>query len=228
MNTQKSLLVLFDGMIVTQAIPTEIGRDLQTYSWGPLTLLINMFCDVPRIFRNETRERTVRAQEYLSRVADLARSGRIIPYSSQEIKFETMGRPRHYSLAPEDNPFWDIGFERCQLPLQRTVTFGGIEDRFEEKKEKALASITDVRFRELDRVTGGGHSADCYHLWTAEVNRLDVFLTREGKFKRAFQGQKKITSTVEIMWPEELCALYPGVRCGITSRSSPRAALENS
>jgi hypothetical protein len=207
---QKQLRVLFDGMIVTQSVREQsvlVSTELQ---WGDRTVVLRVAHDVPRTFRGQTREHTEREQDYLRRIADLATSGLITCYSSQEITFETWGRPRNYSLAPEANPFRGVRFEPCRLPHQRSIMFGGIgEDRFEENKKKFLATIPDARFRALDRATGEHHAADCYHLWTAEVNGLDVFLTRERKFRNALRGQKKVRSAVEIMRPEDLCVIFP-------------------
>jgi hypothetical protein len=106
-------------------------------------------------------------------------------------------------------PLPSVHFEPCRLPHQRSVTFSAFrEDLFEENKKKFLATIPDARFRELDLATGGHHSADCYHLWTAELNELDVFLTSDKKFRHAVDGQRNTSSTVEIMFPEELCSLF--------------------
>jgi hypothetical protein len=195
-------------MIVTQAILEQAVLVSTELPWGDRTVVLDVAHNVPRTFRGQTRERTAREQEHLTHVADLAKAGRIIPYSSQEITFETWGRRRNYSLAPEVDPFRGVRFEPCLLPHQRSIVFGG-ENKFKEEKKKFLATITDARFRELDRATGGHHSPDCYHLWTAERNELDVFLTRETKFRNALRGQEKVNSTIKILLPEELCSLFP-------------------
>lgn len=203
--TLRPLRILFDGMIVTDSILEQPVLVPTEFNWGGRTVVRDVAQDVPRTYRGQTRQYTAQVLESLSQVAELARSGKITCYSSQEIVFETMGRPRRYSLAPGANPFKGVQFERCRLPYLRSVVFGGIgQDKFEEEKEKFLKSIPDARFRVLDRATGGHHSADCYHLWTAELNELDVFLTRETKFKKAFLVQRKVTSKVRILLPEEL------------------------
>lgn len=210
MNIKKRpLRVLFDGMIVPQAIREESVLVPTEFRWGNRTHKIDVAQDVPRTYRGhgQTRERTAQKLHVLSRVADLAKTGRIACYSSQEIKFETWGLPRKYSFDPRANPFRDVHFEPCRLPYQRSIMFRGNYD-FREEKKQFLAAIPDARFQAINKSTGGYHAADCYHLWTAELNELDVFLTVEERFRNAFRGQKKVSSTVKIMLPEELCSLF--------------------
>jgi hypothetical protein len=211
MNTKKiHLRVLFDGMIAPQAILKQSVLVPTEFRWRDRTYRVDIAQDIPRTYRGQTREQTARKLDCLNCVADLAKTNRITCYSSQEIKFETWGLPRKYSFDPEANPFRDVRFTPCRLPYQRSVMFGGGgEDRFREEKEQFLAAIPDARFQSLNKSTGGYHAADCYHLWTAELNELDVFLTADEKFRNALRGQKKVSSAVEIMLPDELlgCSL---------------------
>jgi hypothetical protein len=130
-------------------------------------------------------------------------------YSSQEIEFETWGLRRMHSLDPGSNPFRDVTFHRCQMRYSRSIVIGGsfTQDWFREEKARFLATITDPRFRALDKATGGHHSSDCYHFWTAELNVLDVFLTMDGHFRNAFQNQRRLSSKVRIITPHELVCL---------------------
>lgn len=206
MNAKKRpLRVLFDGMIVPLAIREQSVLVPTEFRWGNRTHKLDVAHDVPRTYRGQTREQTARTLDHLSRVADLANAGRIACYASQEIQFETWGLPRKYSLDPEANPFRSVRFELCRLPYQRSIMFGG-NYNFREEKDRFLAAIPDAHFQSLNKATGGYHAADCYHLWTAEQNELDVFLTVDERFRNAFRGQRKVHSTVKIMLPEELCS----------------------
>ena len=77
------LRVLFDGMIVPQAIRKQSVLVPTEFRWGDRIQRLDIAQEVPRTYRGETPEQTARKMDYLNRVADLAKTGRIICYSSQ-------------------------------------------------------------------------------------------------------------------------------------------------
>ena len=198
--------VLCDAMIRHEAFPNQSVLVPTTVNWGGHPITIGVAQEVPRTYRGRTREDTARDLEDLSRVVNLAKTGKLTCYSSQEIEFETWGLRRMHSLDPESNPFRDVTFHRCKMRYSRSIVIGGsfTRDWFREEKASFLATITDPRFRDLDKATGGHHSSDCYHLWTAELSDLHVFLTKERAFRNAFQNQLRLSSKIRIMTPHEL------------------------
>jgi len=210
MRRDSTLRVLFDGMILSNSIQEQTILVSEPGVWGKrVPVQLQQERTVVRKYRGRTSEETGPELEHLRRVAELARADKIECWTSQEITFETIGRRREYSLDPSANPFHKIAFRQCRLPYERTVTWAAFEeDTFKEEKQKFLSSIANTRFLILNKATNRHHTSDCYHLWTAEINNLDVFLTVEHAFRNALVHQKAVTSAVKIMSPEELCAYF--------------------
>ena len=75
-----------------------------------------------------------------------------------------------------------------------------------EEQMELFRSIQHPRFLEIKQAVGEAHIGDVYHLWTAEVASLDVFLTVDRRFRNAVDSQKaRINSPVLTMTPKELC-----------------------
>lgn len=69
------------------------------------------------------------------------------------------------------------------------------------------------RFRDLCRGLAEKQFPDAFHLWTAEVNGADCFLTIDGRFIRAMTESKNINLPCKLMSPSTLLALL-----GVTER----------
>ena len=72
-------------------------------------------------------------------------------------------------------------------------------------------SIRDDRFLEIraaisDPSNPEAHIADAFHLWTAEVDGLDAFLTMDNTFIRVMAGKgQRAGSPVTVWSPEGMC-----------------------
>jgi hypothetical protein len=69
-----------------------------------------------------------------------------------------------------------------------------------------LSKIQHRRFLELMKATGGNHPADLYHLWEAEHNGLEYFITLDVKFVNAVSKPKPLRTPVKVCTPEQFAA----------------------
>ena len=60
------------------------------------------------------------------------------------------------------------------------------------------------RFKSLCRGLSKKHYPDAFHLWTAETNRLDYFLTMDRKFPRALSTNRRLDFRCKAVSPDEL------------------------
>lgn len=79
------------------------------------------------------------------------------------------------------------------------------EVHLSEFEEKCLRNAQ--LFKSICKYLDTVHYPDALHLWTAEENGLDVFLTNDGKFKRAM-ASIRIPLLCRIMSPSDLVALF--------------------
>jgi hypothetical protein len=206
-STSAVLKVLFDSNVLKNAVTHRAVLKPRTIKWGPTERRVEVAEDVPNCYRGSSEEQTAWKFQYLSRIAQLAEARRIECNLSREIQFENWALPRPVPMLT-DNAFLfgGIEFRDAALPMERVVGFRAFEqkDQFRMQKEAYFASINHPRFLALNAATGTKHAADTYHLWTAESNQLDVFLTMDKKFQRVFAKQQKVRSTVQIMLPWQL------------------------
>lgn len=90
--------------------------------------------------------------------------------------------------------------------------FGGIDTDFKRAQYEFLCSLKHKRFLQLQRATGAyqgpngineNQLLDAFHLWCAEYNASDFFLTLDFNLARAVKGAKSVR-TVPVVRPSEL------------------------
>jgi hypothetical protein len=68
-------------------------------------------------------------------------------------------------------------------------------------------------FKEICRTLSWKHWPDAFHLWTAEVNGVDFYVTLDKKFKNALSKNQRLSIACETVFPDQLLE-----RQGITER----------
>jgi len=173
----------------------------------------------------------------LPTIARLATQGSILLYTYSELEFEecsgrpemmgtfgdlfprkaikkcpaAVNRPRfrqnvdfHYYLKRGEL----IGFCSFLLALEPAVLQGAAEfwdtlPRFEQQNLLQLG-----QFQSLCRGLSENHYPDAFHLWTAETNHLDYFLTMDRRFPRALSTNRNFDFGCSTVSPDELlCSL---------------------
>jgi hypothetical protein len=131
---------------------------------------------------------------------------------SNETLVEVGGIP---DLDSETGHFYRADREIVQAPINYSrVLYGGIEDWW-EGQYRFLCSLNDDRFLQLQRITGAyqgegktvnrNQMLDAFHLWCAEYNGSDFFLSLDFKLARVIENAKS-KPRVPVVRPSELLA----------------------
>ena len=147
--------------------------------------------------------------ELLPSLAEAGKNG-ILKYVIQmEIIFESWGIRK---MDSKTGKFYGAPFDYGDAPIKygRTLYGHGFEAR--ELQFRFLTSIKNKRFLELQKITGAYQGSgklnrnqllDAFHLWCAEHNGCEYFLTLDFKLIKVIRKQKKYLLT-EVVKPSEL------------------------
>jgi predicted nucleic acid-binding protein len=141
----------------------------------------------------------------IRKIGELARAGIVTLYDSDETLAEFLNfRPTALGMANYDL-LSDVQIRHARAPISRgfTIDVNYSPRRAREKWKDYLAHIEHPRFRELLRFVAPKHAADVYHLWEAEHNGIDAFITLDNKFVNATTKPKPIASPVKIFMPAQ-------------------------
>ena len=176
-------------------------------TWGPHNLTLTTAGRVHRPPRED--EKFVQEElPYFATLCNSARLGKFEFFSSFEILMEASrqkGRSEGYLGI---DLLRGVPIKHVPSPIQRSIVIGTTESigMTREEQMEFFRSIEHPRFLEIKQAVGEAHIGDVYHLWTAEVASLDVFLTVDKRFRNAVDSQKaRINSPVWTMTPRELC-----------------------
>lgn len=212
MENSTTMKVLIDQNVRRNAVVYQSLKGLRTIRWGVHDITLGV---LERQARSPRDDETFRKQlPYLATVADLARAGRLRLFSSFELDME---RWRQRSPGPgyvgldmlKDGPI-----EKVASPAVRTMVIWGRRRSAKEWKDEQMhffRTVRDSRFQDIrnavaDPSNPDAHIADAFHLWNAEVARLDTFLTMDSKFVNVMHGKGKgARSQVQVLSPKELC-----------------------
>ncbi|MHB1796225.1 MAG: hypothetical protein ACYCPO_14780 [Acidobacteriaceae bacterium] len=160
-----------------------------------------------RINNSELR----REAELLPQVAALATSGLADFLINTETRMEVWGLP---DLDSSTGSFYGAHFTVVDAPVQYSrIMFGGNAD-YKEEQFDFLRSLRHERFGELQRITGAyqgetrinrNQLLDAFHLWCAEHNSCDFFLSLDFKLARVIEKSKG-KPKVPVVRPSELLA----------------------
>lgn len=126
-------------------------------------------------------------------------------YESDEILAELLNfRPAGFGLGKFD-VFSGVKIKhvRAPIPMGFVIDASYTPNRAREAWHTFLAQIRHPRFLKLLKRTGGDYAGDLYHVWAAEHNGIDAFVTLDGKFVKAVTKPKPLETTVKICTPAE-------------------------
>jgi hypothetical protein len=199
----------FSATKLLRAQPREV-----TIIWGGKEQHLSVY-DPITINPNEklAADSEIKAEvELLPQVAKLAAAGLVLFQISIETKVELSGLP---NLDSDTGHFYGAKTEIVGAPVQYgRVLYGGGED-YNQAQYKFLCSLNDKRFRELQKITGAyqgkkgvqrNQLLDAFHLWCAEHNKCDFFLSLDFTLARHTKGRVPIS----IVRPSELLAAVRG------------------
>jgi hypothetical protein len=206
--------VLIDRNIEREAVVYHSVEVPKTLRWGDYD------CTMPVL---ERQERLPRDDEvfrkdqlpYLATVSELARTVRLGLFVSAELVAERwrQGSPDQGYVGL--NILEGVQIGKVKPPVDRTMVVGLLRRSAREWKDEQVQffrSVQDSRFLAIraavsDPRNPEAHIGDAFHLWTAEVAGLDVFLTMDQRFLNVMSGKgKRAKSPVPVLSPKDLCA----------------------
>lgn len=150
--------------------------------------------------------------ELLPRLADMGKLGVIEFAICSETLWESWGLP---NMDSKSGQFYGAPIKTVQAPLEYERILVGGEIPARERQYDFLCSIGDSRFLELQKMTGAyqgkcpmNHNQllDAFHLWSAEHNGCEFFLTLDFKVIRALELCRN-KSSVRTLSPSALICL---------------------
>ena len=158
-----------------------------------------------RVLRGKTPEQSNSIYDSLKEIARMARGGLVTLYESDETLTEFLNfRPVGFGLGKFD-VFGGVRIKHARAPIDRGFKIDATYTRERARNDwhAFLVQIDHPRFLKLLKHTGGEHKADLYHLWEAEHNRLEAFVTLDVRFINAVSNPKSIETLVKICTPAE-------------------------
>jgi len=182
----------------------------QTVTWGNRTVTTTVD-DFGYLNPNERILNTDLKAEagLLQKVANMAKSGRLILMVQSETQLETWGLP---NMDSEDGPMYGAPVVDGDAPIHYARIVAGGGESADDYQLDFLRSLRDSRFLELQRATGAYQGAgrlnsnqllDAFHLWCAEHNHCDYFLTLDFKLQRVLK-RSSMELSVSVVRPSEL------------------------
>lgn len=169
----------------------------------------------------------------LPTIGKIAREEKIKLFTYSELTHAAWKRPNSFPGNILGNIFADVKFEHVDAAVERSYFFQmepseyfsneqfikfckwilhpNIEDLAERLENNDLypafliQNLKNVqRFRNLCRGLSERQYIDAFHLWTAEVNKAQYFLTTDRKFIRVMTQTKNIDLPCELLSPSKL------------------------
>jgi len=148
--------------------------------------------------------------QLLPELAELGKSGKVQYAIQMETLLESWGIP---NMDSSSGRFYGVPYETVEAPIKYgRVVFSGFGDS-QKMQYEFLCGIRSPRFLELQKMTGAyqgegrinrNQLLDAFHLWCAEYNECDYFLTLDFKLIRVLQQNQKKTLQVTPVRPSEL------------------------
>jgi predicted nucleic acid-binding protein len=156
----------------------------------------------------------------LKTMAEMAKAGLVTLYESDETLAEFLNfRPAGFGLGTFDQ-LGGIKLKHARAPIARGFTIASYSpNRARKAWHIFLPQIKHPRFIELLKRTGGDHAADLYHVWEAEHNGIDAFVTLDVKFINAVTKPKPLRTPVRICTPSEFVSWASASTTGISRES---------
>lgn len=182
----------------------------QRVKWGHLEEVLTVYelVETDQIAKLDVNQRA--EAKTLRLIADAALAGKIRLSMSSETLIETWGLPK---LDSSEERFFGAEIAIVSAPLRSSrVIATGQTDSVKNLQFEFLSKIKHTRFLELQKATGAyqgknglqrNQLLDAFHLWCAEQNRCQYFLTMDKKLAKTV-GKAKRAPALNIVSPIEL------------------------
>jgi hypothetical protein len=190
-------------------LPRYVPRQ-QRVQWGPLQLDVTVH-DEQFINPNQgiqNVELKVEA-DLLPCLAALGKAQTVRYVIAVEALYEQWGLP---NLDSATGSFYGCPVDLVEAPFRYARVMGGLGVNGQEEQMRFLCSIQDERFLAYQRATGAyqglrqpnrNQLLDAFHLWCAEHNKCDFFLTLDFKLLNVL-ARSRLQRKVRAVKPSEL------------------------
>lgn len=191
------------------SLPRYVARQ-QRIQWGPLAIDVTVHDDTvvnpnERIQNSELKTEA----DLLFPLAELGKAGTVRYIWTVESLCELWGLP---NLDSQTEAFYGAPVAMADAPFYYQRAVGGIGIDSAAERMRFLLSINSKRFFELQKATGAyqgelppnkNQMLDAFHMWCAEHNRCDYFLTLDFSLIRVL-GRSPLRTSVRVVKPSEL------------------------
>ncbi|MDW3182312.1 hypothetical protein [Roseobacter sp.] len=142
-------------------------------------------------------------------VCEAAKQSIVKFIASSELQLEVLGLPK---LDSTTGKLFGAKAEWCPAPVEYSRVMINWRQGRKLMQHKFLKSIDDGRFHELQKATGAFQGAnkelnrnqllDAFHIWCAEFNYCDFFLSVDYKLARSLQNSS--VKTLRVVTPKEM------------------------
>lgn len=182
----------------------------QTINWGGRVHEVTVH-DFVRVNPNDLIDNPeLKAEaELLPTLAEAGKHGEVKYVIQMETLCESWGIPK---MDSETGKFYGASLEDAEAPIKYSRVLLGSNHDVRKMQFSFLSSIKNRRFMELQKMTGAyqglgklnrNQLLDAFHIWCAEHNRCDYFLTLDFRLINVLRKQNRHL-LVEVVKPSEL------------------------
>ena len=177
-----TIKILIDKCFERNTITHETATYEKEITWGPNTYIVELPKQVKKRIRDDELFR-IEQQPYIKKVCDHAREDKLSFFSSHELIMEGMRQKSIRGGLFGNDLLQGIKRHPTKSPIDRTIVIGTHYSygTTEQEQSDFFKSIKSQRYLELKSIFTNKND-DAFHLWTAEYNGLDFFLTMDQKF----------------------------------------------
>lgn len=200
--------VLLDPSVRRNSVTYVSVLRPKTVKWGDQESTIESLQRAPRHIRPDETFRHEQVP-YIATIRQLDDQGKVSLYRSNEILMEDMRNRRTDRGYLGIDVLEGVEIKQAESPFKQSILIGGLMGSFGVTKDEQfefMEGINDDRWEHVRSEIGSGHLADAFHLWTAEHNGLDAYVTMDKRFyNRATQVANRVKSSVNVHTPKTLC-----------------------
>jgi hypothetical protein len=233
MNQKNPITIFVDNCIDSLSNTMQGVNKVQDVVWGDTIQAINILGFERKPMPNSDHEWKRKQIECLPTVGRIAREGKIVLYTYDELQHEAFKRPGSFPSNVLGDLFAGVTFMHVDAAVERSFFFQMEMSEYISKDQMItfckwlhspkiedmvdrLASLERYpafllnnlkgvqRFRDLCNGLAEKQYPDAFHLWTAEVNEIEYFLTTDQKFIRAMTVTKRMNLPCRPLSPSDL------------------------
>ena len=233
MNIEHPITIFIDNCIISLSDTMQGTAKVQKIVWGDIAqdVKITGFERKPMPSADQAWKRD--QIECLLTVGRIAREGKVELYTYNELTNEAWKRPGSFPSNVLGNLLAGVTFKHVDAAVERSFFFQMETSEYISKEqmvkfckwllESKVETLADrlkgqeryptfllnnlrgvKRFREICKGLAEKQYPDAFHLWTAEVNDIEYFLTTDKKFIRAMTETKRINLPCRPLSPSDL------------------------